>query len=342
MRFLIKSIFVFTHNVYAFHPLPLWYPIISTNELNKNDIHRVELFGNPYVLYKNQQKNNYTIHTDICPHQGASLSKGFLNENGHIHCPYHGFEFDNQGDFVCVPKENKIRKNIHRIQLSTFEYKTEKDFLYIKYPSYDNKSIPNVFFPSEEYDSKFVGVEGSILINKNYQTVCENLLDMLHISYVHSFGNKKVPLPTNIRTKRLHPYSFQTSFEYEPHSNTISKQWGKVQKVYVQNEYHLPTNTITRVMAGNIIKTVFTRSIPISKNKTLLYWKIYRNFWIDPHFCLFTLIGNYIIQFLMNLTIQEDVSILNNVYESHRNGSLIVKYDVTIQNFRRDLELYKI
>ena len=165
---------------------------------------------------------------------------------------------------------------------------------------------------------------------------------MLHISYVHSFGNKKLPLPNEIKTKRLNPYSFRSSFMYNPNLNTISTKIGGVNEVLVENEYHLPTNTITRVIAGNIIKTVFTRTIPISENKSLLYWKIYRNFWIDPNVKYFTLIGNLLLKILMKMTIQEDINILNNVYENHRNGSLIVKYDVTIQNFRRDLELYQL
>jgi len=322
--------------VKCYKPLPLWYPIIQTSILEKKNIHHVKFFDNPLVLY--HSKNEYIIHTDICPHQGASLSKGYLNENGNIHCPYHGFEFE-RGQFLSIPDENKDRTK-NKIFLETFSNIKKKDFLFLKINS-NIDDIPDVFYPPEEYDNNFIGVEGSVIINKHYQTICENLLDMLHISYVHSFGNKKLPLPNEIKTKRLNPYSFRSSFMYNPNSNTISTKIGGVNEVLVENEYHLPTNTITRVIAGNIIKTVFTRTIPISENQSLLYWKIYRNFWIDPNVKYFTLLGNLLLKILMKMTIQEDINILNNVYENHRNGSLIVKYDVTIQNFRRDLELYQ-
>lgn len=322
----------------CFQLLPFWYPLISTSDLQKKNIHYREFDGKPLVIYKS--KNNYIIHSDICPHQGASLSKGFLNENENIQCPYHGFEFE-KGNFKSIPNENKNRLQ-QKIKLKTFENSVKQDFLFIKESLNSSLAIPDIFYPPEEYDSNFIGVDGSIMIDKNYQTICENLLDMLHISYVHSFGNKNLPLPKDIHTKRLNPFSFRSTFTYTPNLNTISNRIGRVKDVIVENEYHLPTNTITRVIAGNIIKTVFTRSIPISKTKTLLYWKIYRNFWIDPHVNSFTLIGNYLLKLLMQMTIQEDIGILNNVYENHRNGSLIVKYDVTIQNFRRDLKLYQV
>jgi phenylpropionate dioxygenase-like ring-hydroxylating dioxygenase large terminal subunit len=328
-----------TQSIHCFIQLPFWYPVIPTNELLKKDIHNIFFFDDPLVVYKNKYKN-YSVHSDICPHQGASLSKGYIGKEGHLHCPYHGFEF-NEGQFIGIPCESKHRRP-SKIRMPTYQNHLDKDFLYIKPFSNVSDNVPFVYFPPEEYDINYKSVEGSVIVHNNYQSICENLLDMLHISYVHSFGNLKYPLPTDIKGKRLNPYSYRTTFKYRPNDNTISNKWGKVTDVIVENEYHLPTNTVTRVMAGDIIKTVFTRSIPLTKNKTLLYWKVYRNFWIDPYFNIFTLIGNYLIKYLMTLTIQEDINILKNTYESYRNGPLIVKYDITIQNFRRDLDLYKI
>ena len=108
---------------------------------------------------------------------------------------------------------------------------------------------------------------------------------------------------------------------------------GKVQEVMVQNEYILPTNTITRVFAGDTVKTVFTRTIPLEKNKTLLYWKIYRNFWIHPFF-------DGIIARLMRQTVKEDVKILNTLHQE-RPTTIRTKYDITIENFRKALQEFQ-
>jgi hypothetical protein len=73
----------------------------------------------------------------------------------------------------------------------------------------------------------------------------ENLLDMLHISYVHSFGNMDMPLARNIRYIDINEYAGKTAFEYSPNRNTISNKVGKTNVVSVENEFYLPTTTLT-------------------------------------------------------------------------------------------------
>ena len=316
--------------------MPFWYPIIPIKELQKKNLHQVHFMGSPLVCYK-KANESFVLHSDICPHQGASFgNKGWINEDGNLQCGYHGFEFCN-GNFCKIPNPSVNPKRFRsRVSLTTFPTLKKKDFLFFNPTNLD--FIPEIFYPPEENDPSFRGVDGYLIVNNNFMTVCENLLDMLHISYVHSFRSKTTPIPIDIQTKRLGEYSFQSQFNYFPNENTISGKIGKAPQVIVQNEYHLPTNTITRVFAGNIIKTVFTRSIPISANKTLLYWKIYRNFWMDPFLPLFNWIGDFLVGFLMERTIAEDVSMLENVFDDHREGPIVTKYDVTIMNFRKDVK----
>ena len=309
--------------------LPFWYPLLEIKDLSilpKKGF----LFSNPYVIYQNKEKD-YIIHTDICPHQGASLSEGWITKKDQcLTCPYHGFQFYN-GTFCKIPQTENDQKIFQsRIKMDTLPSMKGKDFLFI---SNTENNIPFPFYPKEEYNSSFRGVQGSIIIDTNYLSVCENLLDMLHISYVHSFGSRKTPLPSSIQFKKINDYHGQSTFSYSPSPNTISGKIGKVTEVYVENEYILPTNTITRVYAGDTIKTVFTRSIPLSENKTLLYWKLYRNFYIHPFF-------DFFIRYLMEKTIQEDISILNNIYPCSRNGTIKTRYDITIQEFRKSIESF--
>lgn len=312
----------------SFLLLPFWYPILKTKDL-VNFPKKGEFFSKPHVIYKNKEKE-YIVHTDICPHQGASLSKGRITKEGCLSCPYHGFEFKN-GEFSKIPNPNnkKVKEFHSKIHLDTFFSKREDDFLFIS----NTENSPPIFYPPEKFNSSFRGVEGSIIINTNYLSICENLLDMLHISYVHSFGSKNTPLPTSIQFKKVSQYHGRSTFSYEPNKNTISRKVGNVKEVRVENEFILPTNTITRVFAGDTIKTVFTRSIPLSENKTLLYWKIYRNFWIHPF-------GDYFIRKLMEKTINEDISILKNIYPENRNGIIKTKYDRTILEFRKTIKEY--
>lgn len=317
--------------------LPFYYPLLPLSELPKQKTRKVEVMGEPMVCYHNKN-GSYIVHTDICPHQGASLSKGWVNDDGNLQCPYHGFEFCS-GEFCKIPNPEKRPPRFRsKTRLPVFPTLQTNDILFLSPISVQNPQIPAPFYPPEEYDHNFRSVSGSRIINQNHMMVCENLLDMIHISYVHSFGNSFSPLPLSIQFRNLSETSGRTEFYYRPPDFTISGKVGKVSKVLVQNEYHLPTNTITRVKAGSIIKTVFTRSLPISPNKTLLFWKVYRNFWKDPYVEEFSWVGDVLMKALMKLTVEEDVQILKNVYSDHRQGPLKTKYDITISNFRRDVE----
>ena len=309
--------------------LPFWYPLLKLNGNEKFPI-KVTLFDDPLVVYKNNE-SDFVIHSDICPHQGASLSKGWLTKDNCLSCPYHGFQFYN-GTFCKIP--DPADKNVNffnsKYKLNRLESYNDKNFLYISNVNY---TIPEVYYPPEEFNKTFSGVEGVKLINTNYLSVCENLLDMLHISYVHSFGSRSTPLPKSIKFEYINDYHGRSTFFYSPNENTISGYVGNVRQVKVENEFILPTTTLTRVYAGATVKTVFTRSIPVSENKTILYWKIYRNFWLNP-------IGDCMIKKLMIKTLDEDIKILKDVYPENRQGIISTKYDKTIIEFRKSYKKY--
>lgn len=311
--------------------LPFWYPVKIMDYFVKNPT-RIDVLSRPYVAYQTSNQS-ITIHSDICPHQGASLSKGWLGPEGNLHCPYHGFEFCN-GQFCKIPNpcDKKMKSFQNGYQMSTYPNRFEKNVLYFHDP--DVLPISDIYYPPEEYDSKFIAVDGCVRFSTNYLQVIENLLDMLHISYVHSFGSTKTPLPTISNFEYLSAFHGRSTFTYEPNKNSISQRVGNVKSVHVENEFILPTNTITRVTAGNTVKTVFTRCIPISETETVLYWKLYRNFWKN-------VFGDFLIRHLMKKTLGEDGYILKNVYPQEQVDQKIrTKYDRTIQEFRRTMKLF--
>lgn len=314
-----------------------YYQVRNTNERFEK-ISKVILNHHPYVIY-NYNHTHYALY-DKCPHQGASLAKGWVNHKGNIHCPYHAFEFDKDGKFCGIPNPSQAfqsgampSRRQYAASAKTFEF--EKD-LYLC-PSPDKTPFNLPYYPPEHFNDEFVHTSGQRVIDQDYRVVTENVLDMLHISYIHSFGNRNFPLPCNVRFKELSEMSGRSTFHYKPYELTISNQIGKRPVVVVENEYHLPTTTVTRVIAGDVVKTVLTRSTPITHNKTLFFWRVYRNFWRSRQFPCLNVVGDTTINILMEQTLEEDVHILKHVYPESREGSLVTKYDVTIQNYRKAL-----
>ena len=306
--------------------LPFWYPVYIKQGFTTYPI-KIDFFSENYVGYK--KNDEIIVHTDVCPHNGASLAKGWINKNGNLQCPYHGFEFCH-GVFHKIPNPScNSSHTINGFKMNVYDTKEDKKIIFMK----NSNTVPDIFYPPEEYNSNLLYVEGSCKFDANYKMVMENLLDMLHISYVHSFGSVKTPLPQIKKFEYLNEYHGRTTFEYEPNENSLGKKLGKVKKVFVENEFILPTSTITRVKAGDTLKTVFTRAIPISNKQTVLYWKIYRNFWKHRF-------SDMIVRNLMEKTLEEDMAILKNCYTNH-NPTIKTKYDVTIHNFRKTLKNYE-
>lgn len=321
--------------------MPFWYPIGTKDMFLKDKPRMVRFLGVPYVAYA-KNKSKIVVHTDVCPHMGASFSKGgWVNKDNHLQCPYHGFSFD-EGKFVSIPSnkdDNPICIGGHK-GLYLPPLLEKNNHVYIFPPDMQQNILSSPYFPPEHDDPSFTAIHGSRLLGCPIDSLIENLLDMLHISYVHSFGNMDMPLARNIQYQDIGDFGGKTTFEYSPNRNTISTRIGGTDVVHVENEFHLPSTTLTRVRAGNIIKTVFTQSLPVSENKTLLLWTVYRNFWRDPNIPLFDVIGDEFLRLLMERTINEDASILSRCYSDQRKGFL-TKYDITIRMYRKKSEPFR-
>lgn len=53
---------------------------------------RIKIKGK--VLFITHCKGKYFAANDACPHAGASLSQGWVNEKGEVLCPFHRYTFD--------------------------------------------------------------------------------------------------------------------------------------------------------------------------------------------------------------------------------------------------------
>jgi phenylpropionate dioxygenase-like ring-hydroxylating dioxygenase large terminal subunit len=319
----------------------LWYPLKSIPQLEDKQINKCEFFNNKLVVYKDSQTSDYICHTDICPHQGASLSKGRLksiNKTCNIICPYHGFVFDKNGIFKGIDnQDNEIQNKKQYIE--PIDTKVVDNLLFIRRRHRDqlNNSDFTIYSPPESNNSSFNVVHGKRNIRTNYLSVVENLLDNIHISFVHSFGSS-LSLPYDIKYEQLSPIHGKTTFFYEPNPSSISNLFGdnsKKTSVRVENEYILPTTTVTRVFFGReqkSIKTVFTRCISTSDNETILHWSVFRNYWMN------NVMGDYVMDTLMNSVLNEDIEILNHVDPKYREGHLKTKYDITILKFRQSMK----
>lgn len=311
----------------------LFYPVLLSKDLTTSKPVQVNFDENRLVLYRNST-NNVVVHTDICPHQGASFSKSGWIENDNLVCGYHGFKFC-QGKFRGIPPKQSTKG----YQIPLWGVVENKGLIYAKPPG-NSWYKTNMNFLPEENDSSFQKIQGCRTIQQCQQSVTENVLDMAHISFVHrSFGNRQNPLPTDIKYEPLGLFSGRSTFRYRPKPGSLASilSGEAFPDVIVENEFYLPSTTVTRVKAGKYVKTVVTKALSHGFGHTTLFWELHRNFGRDS-----LGIGDYILQILMEKTLDEDVQILKNVYPDHRVGPISTKTDITIRHYRKAIEQFQL
>ncbi len=80
-----------------------WYPVAFVRELDEFPVKQVRLLGENWAVFKTPD-GAYGIVDERCPHRGASLVYGIV-EDGGLRCGYHGWLFDSEGQCVEILAE---------------------------------------------------------------------------------------------------------------------------------------------------------------------------------------------------------------------------------------------
>jgi nitrite reductase/ring-hydroxylating ferredoxin subunit len=314
--------------------LPLYWKIANVKEISSVKPKRFVFDEYPVTIYKDKDNSIIAI-SDICVHRGASLAQGKILPNGCIQCPYHGWEYKN-GLLQNIPGIPGIKSNFG---VPRYDVQELNDDVYIR-PTFDINSKKGgvynhtIYVPPEASDESFVRISGYRHIMRPNNMITENVLDMMHISYVHSFGNSFSPVPFKLEYEDVDDLSGRTTFHYTAGATSMSKLIGGATYVEVENEFHLPDATVTRVKANDITKTIITHCYPIGKNESILYYDLYRNFFTSPIF-------DGLFEYQMRLTLDEDVDILNRIYDDYYLGFMSTKFDITQTKYRGKMNTMK-
>jgi phenylpropionate dioxygenase-like ring-hydroxylating dioxygenase large terminal subunit len=86
-----------------------WYPVVWSHQLKIGEVKPVMVWQQAIALYRDAQGQPHAL-ADACPHKGVALHKGEV-QGDRLVCPYHGWEFDREGQCVNIPyfpKEQKL------------------------------------------------------------------------------------------------------------------------------------------------------------------------------------------------------------------------------------------
>src|SRR5919109_747922 len=96
-----------------------WQPAALVEELaGPRPVKAVTLLGEKFVLFRDE-RGGYGLLDRHCPHRGADLAYGRL-EDGGLRCSFHGWLFDSNGQCLETPAEPEGSRLCEHIKLRAY------------------------------------------------------------------------------------------------------------------------------------------------------------------------------------------------------------------------------
>ena len=320
-----------------------WYVIGKPGDFIKNKPYKKRIWNKNYVVWRNDD-GEYRALDDVCTHKSASLSGGKII-NDTVMCPYHGYEFNCNGTLTKVPGICFQPSPIYDV--GKYNIVEHDEWVYINTyqgnMSYtittQNEMNVTIVYPAEIETGLYIadtGYSGNIIgspeencsmvhLEMDYncysRVLSENSLDVMHIAYVHTFGNARRPDPSKeFPPKMIGKNHYKTTYIYEAGEDSMARKAFGVKDLIVENEFILPHTTIARVKFGDFVSTVKTFALPIGENKSKLFVKTYRNFWENKF-------GDVITRNTMYNTMLQDKVVVENIDSRFMDGKFNMRFD---------------
>jgi nitrite reductase/ring-hydroxylating ferredoxin subunit len=173
----------------AYHPgkqpIPrnAWYVAAFSREVTSKPMSR-QLLGDRVVMYRTDQGQVVAL-ADYCAHRAMPLSAGKVKGEC-IQCPYHGLEYDPSGKCVNIPSQSQIPR-----PMKVRRYPTVERWKWIWAWFGDaEKADPSLIPDHAEFgldNPEFWAIDRFVMdINGSYQLLHENLLDVSHVTFLHT------------------------------------------------------------------------------------------------------------------------------------------------------------
>jgi phenylpropionate dioxygenase-like ring-hydroxylating dioxygenase large terminal subunit len=166
-----------------------WQPAALVDELQgPRPIKPVKLLGEDFVLFRDEN-GNYGLMDRDCPHRGADLAFGRL-ENGGLRCAFHGWLFDTQGRCLETPAEPEGSTFCQRIRQRAYPVVERNGILFAYLGQGEPPAFPafDCFSAPDAYTFAFKG-----LIECNWLQALEVGIDPAHASFLHRFFEDEDP-----------------------------------------------------------------------------------------------------------------------------------------------------
>ena len=169
-----------------------WYAVLESNQVPAKKPVGVTRMGEKLVFWRTPE-GQISCLRDRCPHRGAALSTGKVI-NGHLQCPFHGFEFDATGQCAVIPALGAEVDPPRAMRAEGYPVREENGFVWLWWGEAQESYPPLPFFDSLGEEFNYVTIRDHW--HTHYSRAIENQLDVVHLPFIHSTtigrGNRTV------------------------------------------------------------------------------------------------------------------------------------------------------
>ena len=261
-----------------------WYVLMESKQVKDRPV-GVTRMGEKMVFWRDGA-GRVSCLRDKCPHRGVELSKGHV-VNGHIQCPFHGFEYDASGQATYSPalgREGIPPKAMRAQSYPTYE---AQGFIWVWWGEDAPDGVPDPLAPPRFFDDlgeAFTYKSVHDPWQAHYSRVIENQLDVVHLPFIHhntiGRGERTVvdgPVIDWVDEDRFYVYVYN-----RPDDGTPPRKASELPVPHPSGfrlEFIFPNLWQNRVADDVRIVAAF---VPVDEEHTLFYLRYYQRFLTLP------------------------------------------------------------
>jgi phenylpropionate dioxygenase-like ring-hydroxylating dioxygenase large terminal subunit len=287
-----------------------WYPIGLASEITGEKPFRAQLFGLPFVAFRDEAGAAHVV-SDTCVHRGGALHKGWI-KGGKVVCPYHGWAYGGDGKCAKVPSLGEDGKIPARAKVAAYPVQERYGIVFAFLGDLPEAERPPLY-DVPEYGQQGWKCQTYVLnLNAYYQRSMENGMDPIHNEFVHPLqGAPKMALEYQRNQTPMEeiPWGskFFLPFGEKQENTTLANDRQGSRTGAAGSWYQGPNQLVTwiELTATNAFHQYLFEQ-PIDENHTRIFFLNLRNWLMDDK-------HDKRIEDLTMQIVHEDIGILENL-----------------------------
>lgn len=249
-----------------------WQPVAISRELPTGSMKTVILLDEEIIIAR--LPDGLLAAPDRCPHRGAKFGIGDMH-NGHLRCPYHGWEFDSSGSCQKIPSLPQQRTDMLDLAcLHSYAIQERYGMIWVRLDKKEAAPLPDIpEYESEDWE--FI-VADPMPFDVGFRREVDNYLDMSHFAFAHgnSLGVAAQEIIENIQITHYRD-GLQMDAPFPALSNPTQEP-GKLQQAHHRcQRIYLPNVTTIRQSFHDGDERVLVHiPSPHSETSCTVYWAL--------------------------------------------------------------------